>query len=178
MKELSLLMLLIAIIVGMSWLLKNIFQKDLQNKTYFITPSAPYFNIAWGMLFYLSYGYLKTTTNTLYNIFLILIAANAVYIIYLYLLKKVLNGKKAFGTSALIKNIITQQTLKQINLDKKLNIPYTTEKSRKILGLEKSQISKPETINTALQKLKKLNISPLTVVAENAADSLKSVINS
>lgn len=178
MKELSLLMLLIALSVGTSWLLKNVFQKDLQNKTYFITPSAPYFNVAWGILFYLGYGYLKTTTIALHGIFLILIAANAVYIIYLYLLKKVLNGKTAFGASAFIRKIITQQSLKQINLDKHLNIPYSIEKSRKILGLEKSQISNPESINTAVAKLTKLNISSLTVLADNAADSLKSVINS
>lgn len=178
MKELSLLMLLIALIAGISWLIKNLFQKDLANKTYFISPSTPYFNIAWGILFYLGYGQLKTTSPILHNSFSFLIALTVVYLFYLYLLRRYLNGRKIFIFSPLLKKIITVQAVKQNILDKSLNIPYPVEKSRKILGLEKSQISSFEKIDNAAEKLKILNIPALSDIAVKAQNSLKAVIKS
>lgn len=178
MKELSFLMLIIAIITGLSVLLKNILHKDLENKTYFITPSTAYFNIAWGTLFYLGYGQLKTTSSILHNSFSFLIALTVVYLSYLYLLRRYLNGRKIFIFSPLFKKIITVQAVKQNILDKSLNIPYSAEKSRKILGLEKSQISSFEKIDNAAEKLKILNIPALSDIAVKSQNSLKAVIKS
>lgn len=178
MKELSLLMLIIALATGIFWLCKNLAHQDLENKTYFITPHTAYFNIAWGSAFYLYYGFLTTTSSTLYYIFAILTILVCFYIIYLYTLRRFLNNRLLFILAPLFRKIVNYQCIKQTALDHKLNLPYTITKARKILGIDKSQLSNLSKINEANEKLQKLGNPLLTEIANKASDTLKSVINS
>lgn len=158
MKELSLLMLVVAIIILLTIFLKNIFYKD-SHRNFFFIPNTSNLNIIWGMIFYLGYGFLTTHNDNLKIIFAVLIIFSFFYAVYLHQLRRFFNDKSSIAPLALINKKIMQQQ----SFDKN-NPIYSPSQALKILGLhtsciKNSQIILPrfDSLNQTYQNQKNLN---------------------
>lgn len=150
MKELSLLMLIIAILILSIMLLKNIFNKN-PHRNYFFIPETSRLNIIWGMIFYLGYGFLTTHNFNLKIIFGSFVIIFLFYITYLYQIRRFFANRSSIITPALINHKISQQQ----NFDK-THPDYSTSQALKILGLHTSSIKSPEIILSKVESLNKI----------------------
>lgn len=150
MKELSLLMLVIAILIFSVMFLKNILHKN-PHRNFFFIPETTRFNIIWGMFFYLSYGFLTSNNFKLKSIFGIFAIILLFYIFYLYQLRRFFINKTSVVTTALIDNKIAQQKKFDTN-----HPTYSSSQALKILGLHSSAITNPKIILSRFESLEKI----------------------
>ena len=134
MKELSFLMFLIAISAILLTICNKIFRLD-QNKTISIFPSKAKFNLAWGFIFYTTYGLIIAKTFWLKAGFVCIIIILAAYLLYLYLLLNFLYEKPVFFRD-LIRKILLWKFSRQQQKDKIYKLDsYNLEQTLHILGL-------------------------------------------
>lgn len=179
MEALSLFMFAVTLALGLTFLASPLY-REKANISYFSTPTKSTFNIAWGFLFFMFYGFLITKNGVLAYLFITIIGINIFYLIYLYSLNNFIEkGHSIF--SFFIKKIINFKIEKQKKLDESLNEKYSTTKALKILGVINYQLKLENAESIINQKYnflktlidnKKINNTYLLTMLKNSYDTL------
>ncbi|MBQ1612005.1 MAG: hypothetical protein II085_00875 [Alphaproteobacteria bacterium] len=157
MKELSFLMLLVALTVtGIAWIC-DFLKLDVKDKAVFYIPDRAKFNIVWGFVFYSTYGVMVAKYCAIGYVFVVLIAVLIGYLLYLYVLKKALSENK-FVKFPIVQKIILHKIEHQKKFDKlSSEQKYTKNKALKMLGVSKFAYNRKDIIHERLDVLKKCN---------------------
>lgn len=156
MKELSFLMFLIAISAILLTICNKLFRLD-QSKTVSIFPSKAKFNLAWGFIFYATYGLIIAKTFWLKTGFVCIIIILAAYLLYLYLLLNFLYNKPIFFRD-LIRKILLWKFSRQQQKDKIYKLDrYSLEQTLRILGLPPFPAAQSGLITKRTEELKNIS---------------------
>lgn len=158
MKELSFLMLLIAVTVILRIFIYRLFKLSPKGTIYFYFPDSSRFNIVWGFIFYAGYGFI-TGGFWLRLAFGFLITGLTFYLMYLYLMKSFLSGHNTPINSFLAK-VCTKKLDMQKESDKKYDDEkYSKEKALKVMGLASFALNSNDLLKKRLQFFKNLQSS-------------------
>lgn len=133
MKELSFLMFLVALLFGISVIVRSIMYGKHPDSSYFYIPSQGMFNIIWGSIFYIGYGMLMYPETW---VSYVLGVGNGLLLFYAYFLlrvKKFLLSPEKKGAEY-IRKYLLKQLDKEQGREKK-GEGYSYKKCLKILGL-------------------------------------------
>jgi hypothetical protein len=159
MKELSFLMLLIALIAtGLAWA-ERALKLNQERYAAFYIPDVTRFNVVWGFIFYTGYGAIIAQKSWICYIFIILIVILFLYLIYLYAMRRFLLGNCAV-CAHILKKVVLMKISKQQKIDNSLkNCKYPKEKALKMLGIPAFADGRAKLIQTRLEVLKNQNFS-------------------
>ncbi len=154
MKELSLLMFFIALLFGMSVLIRSLIPGKNPDGSAFYIPSRGMFNIIWGSIFYIGYGILIYPDVQIAFILGIADGLLIFYALFLMQIKKFLLNPQKKG-SAILRRYLEKQ-LDRCQKNDSGNKAYSFRKCMKILGLAPYTQPDSEQIAQRLQKLEEL----------------------
>lgn len=129
MEGIGVFMMAVAVAFGATFMV-SCFMKKNENSVYFAPPTRSSFNVSWGLLFFIVYGMMMTRESEWLWVFVLLATVDAVYLIYLYMMRAFLSGRNV----PIVKNVVNWQTRKQQALDE-VFAKYSKVKAAKILGL-------------------------------------------